>query len=102
MLQNRSVQMTAQKHIDALLHGQRLPNFDDIESLPYITAIMKEVLRWRPVTPLGRFPSRAFIPGSNGIDRVLLLQAVPHALMMDDEYRGYHLPKGSIVVGNSW
>lgn len=28
--------------------------------------------------------------------------AVPHRLTADDVYNGYHLPAGSIVVGNSW
>ena len=29
-------------------------------------------------------------------------QGVPHRLMMDDEYDGYHLPAGALVVGNIW
>lgn len=28
--------------------------------------------------------------------------AVPHRLTADDVYNGYHLPNGSIVVGNAW
>lgn len=62
------------------LHGEvgpdRLPNFDDLPRLPYIRAIVMETLRWMPVTPFG----------------------MPHRLMEDDVYKGYHVPKGAIVV----
>ena len=43
----------AQKELDEVLGGERLPDFSDKPQLPYISAIMKEVLRWRPPTPLG-------------------------------------------------
>jgi len=73
------VQKKAQAELDAFL-GDRLPDFDDLGSLPYINAVIKETLRWQPVTPIG----------------------VPHCSMQDDEYDGFFIPKGSIVVGNSW
>lgn len=49
------VQRKAQKEIDTLTGGQRLLGFDDYESgsLPYVSAIIKEILRWGPVLPLG-------------------------------------------------
>ncbi|KAJ7469321.1 cytochrome P450 [Mycena galericulata] len=50
------------------------------ESLPYVAALVKEVLRWRTVTPIG----------------------FPHFSTIDDEYRGYRIPAGSIVIGNVW
>jgi len=28
--------------------------------------------------------------------------AVPHRLTEDDEYRGYRLPKNSIIIPNGW
>lgn len=28
--------------------------------------------------------------------------ALPHSLMEDDTYRGYHIPKGATVLANSW
>lgn len=43
----------AQEEIDRVVGPKRLPDFDDRESLPYIEAIFQEVLRWRPVVPLG-------------------------------------------------
>lgn len=48
-------QKAAQKEIDALLQGERLPTLDDKDSLPHIQAIIKEVVRWNPVIPTGSF-----------------------------------------------
>jgi cytochrome P450 len=48
------VQAKAQEELDAVLKGERLPLMDDRPSLPYLNAIIKEVLRWRPPAPLGK------------------------------------------------
>ncbi|KAJ7251429.1 cytochrome P450, partial [Mycena rebaudengoi] len=80
MLASPDVQKRAQEEIDAVVHEGHLPSFDDEESLPYVSAIVKEVLRWKPVTPIG----------------------VPHAVAVEDTYRGYRIPAGSIVVPNTW
>jgi cytochrome P450 len=53
MLANPDVQKRAQEEIDAVVHQGHLLSFDDEESLPYVSAIVKEVLRWKPVTPIG-------------------------------------------------
>ncbi|EGN99055.1 hypothetical protein SERLA73DRAFT_54575 [Serpula lacrymans var. lacrymans S7.3] len=50
------VQERAQAEIDAVVGRDRLPRFDDRPSLPYIEAILRETLRWHPVTPLGKCP----------------------------------------------
>lgn len=31
------------------------PGFEDRDNLPYIRAIVRETLRWRPPGPLGRY-----------------------------------------------
>jgi len=80
LLDHPEVLMKARKEIDSVIRPGHLPDFEDEDSLPYITAIVKETLRWRDVTPI----------------------AVPHLLDVDDEYRGYRLPAGSIVIPNSW
>ncbi len=50
------VQAKAQAELDAVIgHGTRLPTFDDRPQLPYIDAIVLEVLRWNPVVPLGTY-----------------------------------------------
>lgn len=46
-------QKKAQAEIDAVIGSDRLPNFSDRDSLPYVEAFAKEVLRWNAVVPLG-------------------------------------------------
>jgi cytochrome P450 len=48
------VQKKAQAEIDAVIGPNRLPDFHDRPSLPYIDAILKELKRWNLVAPLGR------------------------------------------------
>lgn len=43
----------AQDEIDAVVGRERVPNFADRQSLPYVRALCKEVMRWRTVAPLG-------------------------------------------------
>ena len=74
------VQRKAHEELDRVIGRDRLPEFSDQDQLPYIKAIYLELLRWRPVAPLG----------------------VPHKSIIDDEYRGMLIPKGSILVGNGW
>ena len=49
------VQKKAQAEIDAVVGSNRLPDFHDRPSLPYINAIVKESSRWNIVAPLGSF-----------------------------------------------
>ncbi|KAF8749925.1 cytochrome P450 [Rhizoctonia solani] len=53
MAMHPEVQTRAQAEIDSVLGGSRLPEMDDRQSMPYVQAIVKEVLRWRSVLPLG-------------------------------------------------
>jgi len=74
------VQKKAQAEIDAVVGPDRLPDFHDRPSLPYINAMLKELTRWNLVVPLG----------------------VPHMSTDDDEYNGFFIPKGTFVMGNAW
>lgn len=47
------VMRKAQAEIDALVGRERMPTFADRPQLPYVCALVKEVLRWRPVGPVG-------------------------------------------------
>lgn len=47
------VQAKAQAELLAVVGTDRLPDFGDQINLPYINAIVLEVLRWKPVTNLG-------------------------------------------------
>ncbi|EIW76051.1 cytochrome P450 [Coniophora puteana RWD-64-598 SS2] len=80
MVLHPDVQRKAQAEIDTVIGAGRLPDFEDRASLPYISAIVKEVLRWNPVAPLG----------------------LPHMVTNDDTYNGYFIPAGTTVIGNTW
>ena len=46
------IQKRAQAEIDIVVGDGRLPSFEDRERLPFVEAIVKEVLRWRPPVPV--------------------------------------------------
>ena len=70
------VQKAAQAELDRVIGPNRLPDYDDLENMPYIRAILMETLRWRPPVPF----------------------AVPHKVTAEDVYNGYRIPKGATVV----
>lgn len=74
------VQRKAQMEIDQVIGTDRLPGFQDRQNLPYIDAMVKEVLRWHPVAPMG----------------------LPHMTTEDDIYKGYLIPKGAYLLPNIW
>jgi cytochrome P450 len=47
------VQAKAQAEIDSVVGQDRLPEFSDRLDLPYVNALVLEVLRWQPVGPVG-------------------------------------------------
>jgi cytochrome P450 len=51
------VQSLAQAELDRVVSHDRLPQLSDRSSLPYVEAVMREVLRWNPTTPLGPSPA---------------------------------------------
>lgn len=53
MTLNPDVVRKAQAQLEEVIGRDRAPAFDDAARLPYIQAIVKEVLRWRPAGPLG-------------------------------------------------
>lgn len=53
MLMNPEIQTKAHSELDKVLGPGDLPSFSDEPALPYITAIVREVVRHDPVTPLG-------------------------------------------------
>lgn len=58
MVMYPQVQERGQAEIDEVVGKQRLPDFDDRASLPYVEAILREVYRWFPVVPTGKFVRR--------------------------------------------
>jgi hypothetical protein len=61
MVLHPDAQSRAQREIDNVVGTGRLPNFGDELSLPYVSALVEEVMRWHPVAPVGgHYP--AFFP----------------------------------------
>lgn len=77
---NPHVQRKAQAELDAVVGKDRLPTFADRASLPYMSALVKEVLRWHVPSPIG----------------------VAHRSAADDVYEGRFIPAGTLVVPNVW
>ncbi|KAJ7473585.1 cytochrome P450 [Mycena galericulata] len=80
MVLTPDVQRRAQAEIDAVIGGARLPCLSDRNHLPYVSAVVTELLRWHSVAPLG----------------------VPHAALDDTVVNGYLIPKGAVIVANLW
>ena len=80
MITHPEMQKRAQDELDAAVGRSRSPTFADAPNLPYIQAMVKESLRWRPPLPLG----------------------IPHATTQDDWYDGMFIPKGTICIVNIW
>lgn len=57
MLLNPEVQKKAQEELDAVTGGDRLPTYSDMEDLPYVHALCKELVRYHPVAPIGEYLS---------------------------------------------
>lgn len=50
------LQTRAQEELDKVTGGQRLPEMDDSKSMPYLNALILDVLRWNCVAPTGLYP----------------------------------------------
>lgn len=51
---NPDVMRRGQAEVDAVVGRDRMPNFGDMEHLPYVSAIVKEALRWKMIAPVGQ------------------------------------------------
>ena len=79
---------------------QRLPSFSDRSSLPYIEAIVLEILRWNPAVPLG--PSVSHDTNHPSYTIIIHFIGLAHSLTQDDIYHGYHFAKGTTLWANIW
>ncbi|KIP07601.1 hypothetical protein PHLGIDRAFT_70797 [Phlebiopsis gigantea 11061_1 CR5-6] len=77
---NSEAQRKAQEELDRVVGTDRLPLLSDRGSLPYVEALIKEVMRWHPILPL----------------------SVPRRTARDDVYEGYVIPKDTVVFPNNW
>ncbi|KAJ6555591.1 cytochrome P450 [Mycena vulgaris] len=69
----------AQQEIDTVIGLDRLPEYNDRPSLPYLEGVLQETLRWQPAVELG----------------------IPHQSLEDDVYNGMFIPKGSTIIANT-
>ena len=92
MVKNPRVWKRAQAEIDAVLGIDRLPEFEDRQSLPYVAAIMRETFRWKPVGPLG-----AWLESSFHAEVYPHAEGVAHATTSSDVYNGFYVPKGMLL-----
>lgn len=90
----------AQDEVDLVVGCDRLPNFEDREYLPYITALIKELFRWEQVIPTGL--SCDSVWRMLYLSNLCLSTAVPHLCTREDTYTGYRIPEGSVVIPNTW
>ncbi|KAH7329603.1 O-methylsterigmatocystin oxidoreductase [Stachybotrys elegans] len=74
------IQERVQDEIDRAVGTDRLPTFEDRRNLPYLNAVIAEVSRWWPAAPMG----------------------FPHAATEDIVFRGYDIPKGTIITPAVW
>jgi len=92
------IQSKAHEELDRVLVPGHLPLFEDELSLPYITAVMKEVIRCVVLRRRRGIFSYHFSQRWQSVAPL----AIPHYVTEDDKYNGYLIPKGSIVAGNTW
>ncbi|EFQ35333.1 cytochrome P450 [Colletotrichum graminicola] len=72
-------QKRVQAEVDSIWQGEA-PEPDGLHKAKYLSACLTEVMRWRPVTPLG----------------------FPRVLARDDTYCGFKFPKGTSFILNAW
>jgi cytochrome P450 len=74
------VQAKAQEELDRVVGSVRLPTFEGRSNLPYVNALVLEVMRWHTVAPTG----------------------FPHVSTANDIFEGWLIPKGTLVIPILW
>ncbi|KAK0622811.1 cytochrome P450 [Immersiella caudata] len=74
------VQKRMHDELNRVVGRDRLPTFDDCDNMPYMQAMVRETIRWRPIDPLG----------------------LPHNTSEDIWHNGFFIPKGTMLVPNVW
>ncbi|CAO3623133.1 unnamed protein product [Cunninghamella echinulata] len=76
---NPKVQTKLQQEIDDFIQKNgRLPNFNERDQVPYLIAVQREAMRFRPIGPFG----------------------VPHVASNDVIVRDYLIEKGTVIVAS--
>lgn len=71
-------QRKVQEELDRVIGSDRLPTFKDRPNLPYLNAVLLELMRWKHFAPFG----------------------LPHMTLKDTQCLGYNIPAGAQVMVN--
>lgn len=101
MVLNPDVHIKAQSEIDRVMGPleERLSDSIGRVDLPYVEAVMREVVRWHPPVPLCGFATVDDILSETD---VVLCLTVPRTSTEDDVYNGYFIPGNSTAIINIW
>ncbi|MBZ3873560.1 Cytochrome P450 2B11 [Sciurus carolinensis] len=75
LLKHPDVLEEVQAEIDRVVGSKRLPALEDRAKMPYTDAVIHEIQRYSDLVPIG----------------------IPHSVIQDTNFRGYHLPKNTTV-----
>ncbi len=119
MILHPDVFAKAQAEIDRVVGFDRLPDFQDRSSLPYVESVVKEVYRYGFLSPNAALASSHIcvslceswhcpVPLGPSCPSMTQLRCssnragVPHRSMKDDQYRRYDIPADTMIIPNIW
>lgn len=98
---NPEAVMLAHEELDKVIGDKRLPTLEDEPNLPYVKAMIKEGLRWRPFSNQGEKAS-SLLQHADSCFTDYSVAGMPHATNKDDTYKGYRIPKGATIIPNAY